>query len=177
MRLSASTHAKWSLGIRIRARGKGCATVEQACSVLTPFAGRQPSCSSSCWALACIMQARATQLLDRSLSKWSHKGFAALEAANPDPPASGPCCDCALPVAMHAGMAWEDLPWDERIMALTELSTAERATVCNHVFTLPEEVREAVVPAVREVAVLFFKEWLAAERRYKFKAQHLLTMS
>ena len=71
------------------------------------------------------------------------------------------CTDAVLLVIMQAGMAWEDLSWDQRLLALTELSEDERGKLHSLIWTQPESKWETAVPKNRAVAVVSLKQLLA----------------
>ena len=51
-------------------------------------------------------------------------------------------------------MAWEQLPWDKRLLALIELSKGERGELLALIDNLPSEsAKERAVPTDKDVAV------------------------
>lgn len=116
--------------------------------------------ANNCWVAACRSASR---------HRCRDTGTEGQSAANPDSLAATSCCDCALP-AMHAGMAWEDQPWDERIMALTELSPAERAAAFHLISLLPGDEKE---PGQGHS----LRKRLGAAGRYKPETQRRLKLS
>ena len=63
---------------------------------------------------------------------------------------------------MQAGMAWEQLPWDQRLFALDELSKEERGKLHALIFkTVARDDREQAVPRNRDLAVISLREQLA----------------